>query len=94
MIHFLFKWKIGIEYESYKEKKESLSSYESNDDKSSSNSSSTISLILAIALILGIMGFIIYRKGNKLKENKIRFGEIESPPSPTTTQTNLDLTIV
>jgi len=40
------------------------------------------------------MGFIIYRKGNKLKENKFRFGEIESPPSPRTTQTNLDLTIV
>jgi hypothetical protein len=40
------------------------------------------------------MAFIVYRKRNKLKENQFRFRQIESPPSPRTTQTDLNLTIV
>jgi len=86
--------KIGIEYDDSKQKKESLPSYESNDHKSSSNSGSTVGLILSITLVLGVMAFIVYRKRNKLKENQFRFRQIESPPSPRTTQTDLNLTIV
>jgi len=54
-----------------------------------------------MALVLGVMGFIVYRKHNKLKKNRFHFRETEkqyeSPPSPRTTQTDTDdfnLTIV
>lgn len=87
--------KIGIEYENYKEKEKALPSYESKDHKSSSsNSSSAIGLILCITVVLGVMGFIIYRKRNKLKENQLKFRSIETPPSPRTTQTDLNSIII
>jgi len=92
------RWKIGLEYESSKQKKETLPSYESNNHKSSSNSGFPIEVIFAIALVLGVMGFIVYRKHNKLKENRFNFRQTEkqyeSPPSPRTTQTDFNLTIV
>jgi hypothetical protein len=55
-------------------------------------------VIFAIALVLAVMGFIVYRKHIKLKENQFNFRQtekhFESPPSPPTTQTDFHLTVV